>query len=198
MNRKESKLYRQSVDLFIEMLESITKRRVNYKCNDADVSGFEAFCEEFDTNIIGMDFIKSYLEYQFQSWFNTGTDKDYSKTVRFNWMFGQKAIKRYRVFDPKTNRKIVQGHIKKLGIYKPKIAHKSDIPELIIKIRTSEENFKREYYNTRRGFAWCIANTTLYNHRSSLCACCEFKNECKDILKEQYPRVFKKRGYGEK
>lgn len=198
MNAKEKKLYRESVDLFIEILESITKKKHNYRCNDADVKAFQVFCDSFDTNVIGMSFIKKYLEYQFQSWFNTGMEKDYSRTVRFSWMFGQKAIKRWRVFSPETNAKIVTSHIKKLGIYKAKVVRETKIPELILKVRSVEENFKREYHNTKRGFAWCVANTTLYNHKSSLCVRCVFKNDCKEVLKEQYPKVFIKRGYGEK
>ena len=198
MNRKQKQLYRQSVDMFIDMLETITKRKCNYRCNDSDVGSFETFCNEFDTNIISMSFIKTYLEYQFQSWFNTGTDKDYSRTVRFSWMFGAKAIKRWRVFKPEVNVKIVRGHIKKLGIYKPKVSRETKIPELILRIRPAEENFKREYHNTQRGFAWCIANTTLYNHKSSLCVRCSFKNECKEVLEKQYPKVYVKRGYGKK
>lgn len=198
MNRKEKQLYRYSVDLFIEMLEIITKRKINYKCNDGDVGSFQTFCNEFDTNIIGESFIKTYLEYQFQSWFNTGSDKDYSRTIRFSWMFGAKAIKRYRVFDPTTNRRIVQGHIKKLGIYKPKVIRTSKIPELIQKIRPAEENFKKAYHNTERGYAWCIANTTLFHHRSSYCTVCKFKKECRDLLEKQYPKIYITRGYGKK
>lgn len=198
MNAKEKKLYRESVDLFIEILESITKKKHNYRCNDSDVKAFQFFCDSFDTNIIGMSFIKKYLEYQFQSWFNTGMDKDYSRTVRFSWMFGQKAVKRWHVFSPETNAKIVSGHIKKLGIYRAKERRETKIPELILKVRSVEEHFKREYHNTKRGFAWCIANTTLYNHKSSFCVRCTFKNDCKRVLKEQYPKVYVKRGYGEK
>lgn len=198
MTIKERQLYRQAVDMFIDMLENITKRRVNYKCNDADVAAWQAFIDEFDTNIIGTDFINTFLEYGFQSWFNTGTEKDYSRSVRFGWMFGKAAIKRYRAFDPTTNRRIVQGHIKKLGIYKPKVNRTSKIAELIQKIRPAEENFKKAYHNTERGYAWCIANTTLFHHRSSLCTVCKFKGECKELLEKQYPKIYVKRGYGKK
>lgn len=198
MNKKEKQLYRQSVDMFIDMLETIIKRKVNYKCNDSDVGSFETFCKEFDTTIIGMDFIKTYLEYQFQSWFNTGTDKDYSRTIRFSWMFGMKAIKRYRVFTPEQNVKIVRNHIKKLGIYKTKVNRETKIPELINKIRAVEENFKSSYHNTQRGFAWCLANTTLYHHKSSFCVRCKMKNECKDELEKRFPKIFVNRGYGKK
>lgn len=199
MNRRESRLYRMAVDMFIDMLSSITKRRVvGYKCNDADTEAFEYFLTQFDGRSVGEEFIRTFLNYQFQSWFNTGSDRDYSRSVRFQWMFGKKAIERWRKFDPEFNARIVRGHVKKLGILRPQVRISSRISELINVLRPVEENAKKEYFNTKRGLSWCVANTTLYHHRSSLCTRCDFKNECKTMLSEVYPKVYVKRGYVKK
>ena len=37
-----------------------------------------------------------------------------------------------------------------------------------------------------------------FNHRSPLCASCEYKEECKDILKDNYPKIYKLRGYDDR
>lgn len=198
MNRKETALYRKAVDMFVDMLDGITHRQTNYRCNDADVASFENFLKEFGTNSIGENFLKKFLEYQFQSWFNTGMEKDYSHTVRFQWMFGTKAIQRWKKFTPDFNTYLVRSHIKKLGIYKTQTSATTKIPELILRVRPAEEALKKEYFNTRRGYAWCIAGTTLYHHRSPLCARCNFKQDCKKLLKQELPKVYIKRGYGEK
>ena len=75
---------------------------------------------------------------------------------------------------------------------------KTEISKLVVSIRPAEEQFKADYHNTKRGFLWCIANTTLYFHKSPKCATCNFKNECKELLKQEFPKIYVKRGYGEK
>lgn len=192
--RKSQRLFRYAVDIFITLLCQVTKRKtINYKCNDSDTSAWNNFMEEMEDNI-GEDFVRKFVEYGVQSWINSGTEKDYSRIIRISWIFGKPAIERWRKYDIATN-----VYITRIGLKKDHninlIKHKSNISELVQTIRPSEEKFKEEYHNSRRGLAWCIANTTLYFHKSSWCAKCQFKKECKDIMKEQYPKVYKIRGY---
>ena len=49
--RKKQRLFRFAVDLFIDLLEQVTKRRVNYKCNNADTASWDSFVETFGDNI---------------------------------------------------------------------------------------------------------------------------------------------------
>ena len=60
--RKKQRLFRFSVDLFIELLEQVTKRKVNYRCNDADVSSWNKFIETYGDGI-GEEFLRKYIEY---------------------------------------------------------------------------------------------------------------------------------------
>lgn len=192
--RRRQKLFRYAVDIFIELLQQVTKRKVNYRCNDADTACWDNFMDTF-TDRIGEEFIRKFAEYGIQSWFNKGTKKDYSREIHFNWVFGKAAISRWKKNDISTNVFITRVGLKKnhkINVIKKQ----TSIPDIVSSIRPYEEKFKSDYHNTKRGFLWCIANTTLYFHKSAKCATCNFKNECKELLKTEYPKIYVKRGYG--
>ena len=195
--RKKQRLFRFAVDLFIELLQQVTKRKnIPYRCNDADSASWDKFIETFGDNI-GEEFIRKFVQYGVQSWFNSGSTRDYSKSVRFSWIVGSAAIKRWNALDAETRTWCVRSSLKtehKINTLK----HKSQLSELLMKVRPAEELFKSEYHNTNRGLAWCIANTSLFFHKSGLCTTCSFKENCKEILRTEYPNVYKLRGYGEK
>ncbi len=192
--RKKQRLFRFAVDSFLSLLQQVTKRkRIPYRCNDADVRAWNVFIDTFGD--VGEEFVRNFLLYGIQSWFNSGSERDYSHSVRFSWIFGRAAIKRWNALEGVVRTRCVRKSLKtnhKINT----LVHKSELSELLNKIRPHEEAFKKEYYNTNRGLLWCIANTSLYFHRSPLCATCKFKMECKQILEKEYPRVYKIRGYG--
>lgn len=196
MVRKRQRLFRYAVDTFVELLEQVTKRKVNYRCNNGDTACWDNFMDTFSDRI-GEEFVRKFAEYGIQSWFNSGAKKDYSREIRFNWVFGKSAIERWNKYDIATNVYITRIGLKtdhKINVLK----RKTTLPELLLSIRPAEEKFKAEYHNTKRGLLWCVANTTLYFHKSPKCATCKFKTECKEILKQEYPKIYVKRGYGER
>lgn len=195
--RKRQRLYRYAVDTFIKLLEQVTgRKRVNYRCNDADVLCWNNFMDVFGDNI-GEEFVRKFLLYGIQSWFNSGAKRDYSREVRFNWIFGKSAIERWKKYDIDTN-----VYITRIGLKKDHkinlVERTGEMANIVTTLRLSEEKYKQAYHNTKRGLLWCIANTTLYFHKSQWCATCEFKKECKEILKSEYPKIYIKRGYGKR
>lgn len=195
-NRKRQRLFRYAVDTFIKLLEQVTKRKVNYKCNNSDTACWNNFMNTFSDSI-GEEFVRKFLQYGVQSWFNDGSEKDYSRQIRFSWIFGKSAIIRWKKYDIATNVYITRIGLKQnhqINIVKKK----TEIGKIVTSIRPVEEKFKEDYHNTKRGFLWCIANTTLYFHKSSKCATCLFKKECKILLKQEYPKIYIKRGYDER
>ena len=192
--RKKQRLFRFAVDLFIDLLEQVTKRKVNYKCNNADTASWNSFVDTFGDNI-GEEFVRKFTEYGIQSWFNPGAQRDYSRAARFSWIFGSAAIKRWNALSAETRTWVVRNSLKtdhKINTLK----RTTRVPELVIKLRPVEEKFKSEFHNTNRGLLWCVANTTLFHHRSSHCTTCKFKENCKEILKSEYPKIYIARGYG--
>ena len=191
-------LYRFAVDLFIELLGQVQKKRSKpYVCNDADTKSWEAWCNYYQSRgvKIGEDFIRRYIEYGLQSWFNDAMTETQKYNCRFNWIFGSKGIKRWNALDADTRNFCVTSHLKQRFTIKRKVKKSTRLSSILVKIRPVEEKFKREYLNTSRGLLWCKANTTLYNHKSSACAVCIYNRECKEILKMNTPSVYKLRGY---
>lgn len=193
--RRKKQLFRYSVDLFVELLRQITKQRtVRYKCNDADVACFNVFIEKFGDGV-GENFIRKFAEYGMQSWFNDGAKRDYTHSIRYSWVFGGAAIKRWFALSGDVRTKCVNKGLKKKNNIRI-LNHTSTIPELINTVKTYEEAYKAAYFNTKRGLLWCVANTTLYHHRSSYCVACDNKDECRETLKKEYPKIYELRGYG--
>ena len=194
--RQKQRLFRYAVDLFVQLLQQVTGNRVNYKCNDKDVDCWNSFIETYGDGV-GENFIREFAEYGMQSWFNSGSQRDYTHAVRFNWIFSKSAIKRWDALPGHVRTKVVRKNLKKNA--KIDTTKKSStLTELLLTVRESEERFKREYYNTPRGLLWCIANTTLFFHKSALCVGCKFKDDCKEALKDNFPKLYVKRGYGKK
>lgn len=197
MTRKQQKLFRTAVDLFIELVKQVTNRKtMNYQCADADVKSFEMFLEEFGDDI-GENFLREFGEFNIRFFF-TGDDNQYdnSRSIRFNWLYGKSSIKRWNKVNKRERVRAVRKDIKKR--VKINVVKKSSSMALMLNsLKPVEENFKAQFHNTKKGLSWCVANTTLYFHKSALCVSCNFRDDCKEILRTEFPKVYNIRGYGE-
>lgn len=192
------RLYKFAVDLFIEMLTQVQgKRSKAYRCNNNDTSAWNNFCEYYTEKKVAIteEFIRKFIEYGMQSWFNVDIDYTQRQNVRFSWIFGYKAIERWNALPANARQYYVSTQLKKDYKIKRKKSSSPRLSALLTKVRPIEEKFKQEYLNTPRGLLWCTANTTLFLHKSPSCAVCEFKDECKENLKMNMPNVYKLRGY---
>lgn len=193
---KNRSLYRYAVDTFSDLLSQVQERSAAYRCNDVDVKCWNAFVEEFSKRegvTITKGFIHDFTEYGIQSWFNPDVGVGDKQRVRFNWIFSRKAIERWDALSAKARKRCVRTCLKRdydiTNNVRPKLN------KVFTSIRPIEEKFKREFHNSRRGLSWCMANTTLYNDKSTLCGGCKFRAECKDILQRNYIKIYKLRGY---
>ena len=188
-------LYRYAVDVFIELLRQITGRRIDYRCNELDVSCWNNFTDTF-SNSVGEEFVRRFEEFGMNHLFSVKRDDEYVYKVKFSWIFGKRPIERFNRSGLGCSAYVTRKGIKR----KRRISLQSgrgDKAALINSVRSQEERFKEMYFNTKRGMMWCVSNTTLYFHKSGWCARCVFKSECKKILSTEYPRIFESRGYGE-
>lgn len=194
------RLYRFSVDTFVFILRTIKGQpSFTYRMTNADVAGWDAWVDWAGVDKIGEDFIRRWAEYGFQSWFNDGTVKDYNHAVRYNWIFnGGTAVKRWLALPEEKRTWCVRTSLKRdFGVRRARKPSGEDAA-LFTTIRPEEESLKKRFYGTARGVLWCLANTTLYNHRSSLCVVCKFKGDCLITLKRDFPRIARGRGYLDK
>lgn len=196
MNRK---LYKTAVDLFVEILNQLQHRIKPYRCNAFDVAAWNRFVEYNKTNKIPIteNYIRKFVEYGMQSWFNKDCTDSQKYNIRFSWVFGLAAIRRWNALPANVRDFYVRGLIKTENKVTLKRKKSTRFTKLLKSIRPIEERFKNEYLNTPRGLLWCKANTTLYNHKSSACTICENKKECKEILKANMPELYKLRGYAD-
>ena len=154
----------------------------------------------YGLNSVDINWVVNYIESGFNLWWDIPTRFGVGN-VMFPWIFGKKAISRYENIKGKDSRRARHKRTVRLGVgikiinkYKKKETSQ-DLLSFVIGIREAEEKEKIRYYNTEEGLLWCISQTTLYNHLSHNCIVCKSKDKCKIILKENYPKIFKKRGY---
>ncbi len=188
---KERTLYRQTVDRFINYLSRVYKRKTEYRCNAQDVTAWNNWVEYYGKSV-GRDLAWKYLDYGFQSWFNADFDSE-THAIRFSWIYGKPAIKRWEKLGQKLNVEIAERDVKaKYKLYEVEVFG-SRLRATLTAVRPFEEQFRGQYLNTKRGLANCVANTTLYQPNSPTCKLCKVKSNCKAILKRNYPRVYKAR-----
>ena len=191
------RLFRESVDLFTTLLRQIKGQPgFVYRMTDADVRGFDGWVEAIGADKIGSEFMRRWAEYQFQSWFNDGTSKDYNHAVRYNWIFnGGSALKRWQALPEEKRTWVVRTSLKRDFRVSVERKPTASDTELFTTLRPTEEELKKQFAGTTRGLIWCVANTTLYNHRSAACVVCKFKTDCLETLKREFPRIARGRGY---
>jgi len=140
-----------------------------------------------------VDFLIAYFEFQFSHYY--GVQTKYGKNqIMFNWIIGQKAIQRYEQRDI-SKRWLVRLKNKNIKLNLKKVVNQFNKPKIKYenKLYNFEENEKKRYYNDPKGLFYCLITTTLYNPMSNLCLNCNNKEECKTLLKTEFPNTFKLR-----
>ena len=191
------RLYRLSVDTFVSILRTIKGQpSFTYRMTDADVAGWDAWVAWVGADKVGEDLIRRWAEYGFQSWFNDGSVKNYNHAIRYNWIFnGGTAVRRWLALPEEKRVWCVRTSLKRdFAVRRERKSSGADAA-LFTAVRPAEEAVKARFHGTARGALWCLANTTLYNHRSPLCVVCNFKNDCLMTLKRDFPRIARGRGY---
>lgn len=148
--------------------------------------------------LLGEDYLKSFMEFQFNYWFEHEGKYGRGTSVQLEWIIGKKALKRWfersEKFKRATN-KIVRKNLKKKVKFKLDGVRNEGWSKTMLELREVEEFEKNMFFNTAKGFVNCTLNTSLYHHKSKFCMECKYKNKCKEQLIEQFPIVSKLRGY---
>lgn len=195
MRALANNIFRYAVDSFVEHVKAATARHtMNYRCNDADIKAWNHWCERYGVTSVGENLVDQWLEFAMASWFDKEAPADYSRKIRFSWVFGEAAQSRWDSLSRGTKRHIVHKN-KDVVRRKKNTCNNTVLKQALVCVRAVEEVAKQRYYNTKRGLLWCVANTTLYNHASGLCLNCVYKEQCKITLKKEYPQLYASRGY---
>ena len=134
----------------------------------------------YNINSIGENWLRHYFRFQFNYWL----DKETDRRITLQWVLGKKAFDRYEKID---NWEQVNYHIEKNTSF---ITFENEKNERNLDYENQQRS---KYLNQDIGLLWCIENTSLYD-KCSPCFRCKFKQECKELLKANYPNLYKSRG----
>ena len=144
---------------------------------------------------MGQNLLYNYFLFQYHRWEGKILDKRLNSKITPNYtanmLLNQKAIdlfvNRNSDFDYTfLNSAIITTYgFKKSDLVKPKV--------------TVVDNYndpqKAMMLNTEEGFRLCIEMTSLYHHGDRSCRVCIYGEECKKLLKVNYPKIYAFRGY---
>lgn len=191
------------VDTFKYYYKSVTKNEsYRFKMSDGRMTSIlkfiDIFKSEYGTNFVQKDYLKMYMEFQFNYWYKQDAKYGQGTSIQIEWIIGKKAWKRWNSRTEKH--KQVTSHIVRKN-FKSDVKLKSDKKhnegwaKTMLHIKDVEEFEKEMFFNSAKGFVNCSINTTLFNHKSILCFRCKYKAKCKEELKNTYPNVYKIREY---
>lgn len=148
--------------------------------------------ELYSLKVIGKSFLWNYFVYQFNYWRSAELVSFYGK-FKIEYVIGNKALKRFKE-DKYDNLWVTQGS----EIISDYNLRKSDlVKEERVEYKSNYEiTLKKKHHNKPKGFYLCIETTTLYNPQHLCCITCDFKHDCKKILKDRFFNLYQKRGLG--
>ena len=147
--------------------------------------------KHYNLKLVGKNFLWDFFLYGFNYWRDAKLQAFHGQ-FRIELIIGKKAFDRWYQNERDDHWVVEKSEIIRLYGF-----IKSDLikPEKIIYTGEHEIIIKKLHYNTQLGFFHCLNNTTLYNHKHTCCITCNFKNDCKKLLKENLPQIYKLRGY---
>lgn len=151
---------------------------------------------------VGYEWLVEYFKFQFDYWiWRIDNGKEYYqygyKSIKFNWVVGQEARKKFlkqedTIYKHKHTRSINKAEVTmlhKLKEYSPE--NLKALKEVFLHDKSTSE--RERFYNTNEGLINCLAQTTLYNPDLGICLRCNNRMLCRDLLKENYPKLYKNR-----
>lgn len=148
--------------------------------------------KHYNLKLVGHSFLYDFFMYQFNYWRDAKIEAFHGK-FRIELIIGNKAVDRFNLNERDDHWVIEKSEIISLYGFKKSDLIPQEKPE---EYQGSYEiTIKNKNYNTPTGFFNCIENTTLYNHKHKCCMLCDFKADCKKVLKENFPKIYEQRGY---
>lgn len=145
---------------------------------------------------VGPEYLFNYLIFQFDYW--NEKNVEFGDRITLSRIFGKACVERFFNIS-----KDYSWYNAKLTLNEKYSIESSIINDLIASTKLKdyktidrvEEIEKQRFFNHPAALAHCIENTTLFNHRSSVCVGCKHKKICKSTLKQMYIGIYHSRGY---
>jgi hypothetical protein len=137
-------------------------------------------------------FLWEYFLFQFHYWEDLTLQNQFSDKITIAFIVGKKAFERWE-----TRNKEYDWQIETFSIVK---AYSLDKKHLFtVREQKSKSHFdsskriRKVFHNTDKGFATCIEMTTLFDPTDTSCTECIFRSDCKELLRVNYPNLYKER-----
>ena len=147
--------------------------------------------KKYSLSTLGPNWLWRYLVFQFLYWEDL-VIVSFNKKINFSYIFGEKALKRFFDRDSEFDFQLEDNTL--LTKYSYTL---TQFQSLFSENSKSEELYNNPNrligLNTPNGLNNCLTLTTLYNPRDSSCVQCKFKDDCKILLKVNYPEIYKSR-----
>lgn len=148
--------------------------------------------EKINLSSIGVDFLYQYLNFQFLYWKNL-TINSFDGKMKLSFIFGKKALERFLNRNREFDWQLETNEIVSL-IPKSHLRNQLSIKNNIEKSNKIESFYRKMNHNTEIGLSKCIIYTSLYQPKDQLCIDCIFKQNCQELLRVNYPKLYEQRG----
>jgi len=188
------------IEIYQTTFRSFYKKTKRFKVNltTADLGCIRNFIKRL--GLVGdnsnTEFLQRYTEFQFNQYMAfKSADENKWKVGLVTWIYGPKAWDRWKTSnDYNRLKRTLDFKVETETRHKVEKDNASERANTLIEIYDFEEREKHRYYNEEEGLAWCVLSTTMYNGKSDLCLGCNNKEDCKEILKQNIPKLAKLRG----
>lgn len=191
------KIYHEKIkDLYIFFQEKYYLIWSKKSFTEKEESLIDNFVIKFykENKLLTEDMLVDYFLFQYKYW----SDKKTTRKITLNWIIGNKAYIRWLNKKPNwryfVNRDFTQkfDYNHHLYLLNQKESNKRHLENLNI-ITSTEEANKAKFFNSDKGYTFCLITTTLYHPKSSYCKECVNSLECKTTLLNLHPHIYRSR-----
>jgi len=204
MTEQEQLIYDLVVDLYPQVYISLTgSKKYKLRLTEARIRQIERFSRFVSGKVksCNEETVKSFLQYAFGKYAGRENIWGGKNAFPLNWIVSKTLFKEF--LDSSKGKKYVMGEKlrkekTKLGndeqiLIKSKIKKKienKNKEKMLVCLNQLEELEKQRYYNSDKGFYWCVDFTTLANPMSWLCSNCKNFDNCKKMLESNFKGVY--------
>jgi hypothetical protein len=158
----------------------------------------ESFIKILDKNYsihsIGLSFLWDYFIFQFNYW-DELTLESFNGKLEIGYIVGEKAFKRWQTRNKEYDWQIEKSAvIAKYALNKGILLSKFYVkPNEQKSTFSSSKQIRKQFLNTDKGLLMCTEFTTLYDPKDTSCILCSNKKECKELLRVNYPLLYRNR-----
>jgi len=155
--------------------------------------------EKVNNDSIGNDFVKDFISFVFSKSVGRTNFLGIKDLPMFNQIFSRTAFNQYQKTEHwkklygKRNLSKIAKKTNLILTSEEKEKRNTRFLDICLKVSNTEETEKSRFHGSQKGYQWCINFTTLYKPTSELCVNCVSKDKCKELLKENFPKIFEVR-----